>query len=160
MPILDRLDHPHRIRSVQGDLPFHSLYTAGIAGERFLRALQEDGTIMGTYCAACDISYVPARMYCERCFAHLDEDAWFDAGTQGTVHTFTLMHIGLDGKELDEPRILAFVHIDGTEGGIVHDLGEVAPDEVWIGMPVEALLKPTEKRTGSITDIVYFRPVE
>jgi uncharacterized OB-fold protein len=37
-------------------------------------------------------------------------------------------------------------------------LGEVAPDDVRIGMEVEAVWKPLEDRTGSILDIAYFRP--
>jgi len=158
MPILDRLDHLHRARAIEGDLPFYSLYTVGIAGERFFRALKDEGKIMGTRCTNCQVAYVPARLYCEQCFTHLDDEAWFDAGALGRVHTFTAMHIGLDGASLETPRVLAFVEIDGTDGGLVHNLDEVDPDEVFIGMPVEAVLKPTDERTGSICDILYFKP--
>jgi uncharacterized OB-fold protein len=158
MPILDRLDHLHRVRAIEGDLPFHSVYTVGIAGERFFRALKDEAKIMGTRCDQCEVTYVPGRMYCEQCFAHLDDEAWFDAGTRGTVHTFTTMHIGLDGLPLESPRILAFIEIGEMGGGLVHDLGEVDPGEVFIGMPVEAAFKPLKDRTGSITDIVHFRP--
>lgn len=159
MPILDRLDHLHRVKAVEGDLPFYSVYTMGIAGERFFHALKDEGKIMGTHCKHCDVMYVPARLYCERCFAHLGDDTWFDAGTHGRVHTFTQVHVGLDGAPLDKPRLLAFVEIGETDGGIVCDLGEVDPAEVFIGMPVEAVLKPAKGRTGSITDILYFKPV-
>jgi uncharacterized OB-fold protein len=158
MPILHRLDHLHRARVIEGDLPFFSVYTVGIAGERFFRALKDEGKIMGTRCTSCEVAYVPARLYCEQCFAHLADEAWFDAGTLGSVHTFTAMHIGLDGTSLETPRVLGFIEIDGTDGGLVHDLGEVDPYEVFIGMPVEAMLKPADERTGSITDILYFRP--
>ncbi len=159
MPILDRIDHLHRARAIEGNLPFTSLYTLGLAGERFFRAIKDEGKIMGTYCAACDVHYVPARLYCEQCFAHLDDEAWFDAGARGHVHTFTVLHVGLDGAPLAEPRVLALVEIGETDGGIVHDLGEVDPDEVFFGMPVEAVFKPLAERSGSISDILYFRPV-
>jgi uncharacterized OB-fold protein len=89
----------------------------------------------------------------------LGDDAWFDAGTRGSVHTFTAIHIALDGTPLETPRLLAFIEIGETDGGLVHDLGEIDPDDVFIGMPVEAVFKPTEERTGSITDILHFRPV-
>jgi uncharacterized OB-fold protein len=160
MPLLDRLDHLHRARAVEGDLPFHSVYTVGIAGERFLRALKDEGKITGTHCSRCDVMYVPGRLYCERCFMHLDDEAWFDAGTVGSVHTFTVMHIDLDGTPLATPRVLAFVEIGETDGGLVHYLGEVDPDAVFIGMNVEAIFKPPQERTGSITDILHFRPVD
>jgi len=159
MPILDRLDHLHRAKAIEGDLPFYSVYTAGLAGEKFFRALKDEGKLLGTYCSECDMMYVPGRLYCEQCFAHLNDDAWFDAGTEGSVHTFTLMHVGIDGKPLENPRLLAFIEIGDTDGGIVHDLGEVDPREVFIGLPVEAVLKPPEERTGSLNDILYFRPV-
>jgi uncharacterized OB-fold protein len=160
MPLLDRLDHSHRARAVEGHLPFHSVYTAGLAGERFLRALKDEGKITGTHCSQCDVMYVPGRLYCERCFAHLDDAAWFDAGTLGRVHTFTVMHIDLDEAALETPSVLAFIEIGDTDGGLVHYLGDVDPDAVFIGMTVEAVFKPPEERTGSITDIVHFRPVD
>jgi uncharacterized OB-fold protein len=160
MPILDRLDHLHRAKAIEDDLPFHSLYTVGIAGERFFRALKDEGKILGTHCTACDVMYVPGRLYCERCFTHLDDDSWFDAGTLGTVHTFTVIHIGLDGTRLEAPRIMAFIEVGDTDGGLVHYLGEIDPESVFIGLTVEAVFKPSNARTGSITDILYFKPIE
>jgi uncharacterized OB-fold protein len=70
------------------------------------------------------------------------------------------MHIGLDGAPLETPRILAFVEIGDTDGGLVHDLSEIDPDDIFIGMPVEAVFKPPEERAGSVTDILYFKPAE
>jgi uncharacterized OB-fold protein len=35
----------------------------------------------------------------------------------------------------------------------------VAPDDVAIGMAVEAVWRPLDERIGSILDIAYFRPV-
>lgn len=159
MPILDRLDHLHRVRAIEGDLPFYSVYTVGIAGERFFRALKDEGKITGTHCTECDVMYIPGRLYCEQCFAHLDDGAWFDAGTRGRVHTFTVMHIGLDGTPLETPRIVAFVAMGEADGGLVHNLGEVDPDEVFVGMPVEVVFRPLNERTGSITDVLHFRPI-
>jgi uncharacterized OB-fold protein len=43
---------------------------------------------------------------------------------------------------------------------LVHNLCEVDLEEIFIGMPVEAVLKPAAERTGSITDIVCFKPIE
>ena len=37
-------------------------------------------------------------------------------------------------------------------------LGEVAPDAVRIGMEVEAVWKAPQERSGSIMDILHFRP--
>jgi uncharacterized OB-fold protein len=53
------------------------------------------------------------------------------------------------------------IRLDGTsEGGFLHLLGEVAPDDVRAGMEVEAVWKPAGERAGSILDILYFRPLD
>jgi len=54
---------------------------------------------------------------------------------------------------------MAFVRLDSTDGGLVHFLGQVEPDQVCIGMRVEAVFKDKADRQGSILDIAYFRPV-
>lgn len=136
--------------------PLTGRYTYGIAGERFFRELKDNGRFMGTRCATCDRVYVPPRLFCLECFEQLAE--WVDVPATGTVHTYTVLHINLDEEPLSEPEIIAFVQLDGCDGGLVHRLGEVTAEEVYIGMPVEAVLKPPAERTGGITDILYFRP--
>ncbi len=136
--------------------PLTGRYTYGIAGERFFREIKDNARFMGTRCPTCDLVYVPPRLYCERCFAHLDE--WVEVSPVGTVATFTVLHVDLDENPLPEPQIVALVELDGADGGLVHFLGEVEPDDVYTGMPVEAVFKPAEERVGAITDIRYFRP--
>ena len=136
--------------------PLTGRYTYGIAGERFFREIKDNARFMGTRCPTCDLVYVPPRLYCERCFAHLNE--WVEVGPVGTVATFTVLHVDLDENPLPEPQIVALVELDGADGGLIHFLGEVEPDDVYTGMPVEAVFKPAEERVGAITDIRYFRP--
>jgi uncharacterized OB-fold protein len=50
------------------------------------------------------------------------------------------------------------IRIDQTDGGLVHYLGEVKPEAVYVGMPVQAKFKPKKERVGSILDIAYFKP--
>ena len=50
------------------------------------------------------------------------------------------------------------IAIDGSDGGFLHKLGEVAAEDVSIGMTVEAVWRPEADRTGSVLDIAYFRP--
>lgn len=138
-----------------GDLPVTSRYTAGVAGERFFRALMDEGRILGSHCHRCEVTYVPGRIFCERCLAELTD--WVDVGLIGEVHTFTLLFEDVDGSHRSEPVPVAFVAFG--DGGIVHYLGDVAPEDIYIGMTVEAVLKPTAERVGGINDIAYFRPV-
>lgn len=139
----------------QDELPVTSRYTLGIAGERFFREIKDNGRIMGTHCTKCNRTYVPAAAFCERCLSELNE--WLDVGSNGNIHTFTVMYESYTGAPLDYPVIVAFIRIG--DGGIIHRLGEVSPEEVRIDMPVEAVFRPKEQRAGSILDIEYFRPV-
>jgi len=157
MSMLHRIEHVHDALAWEGDMPTQGRYTAGIAGERFLREIQENGKLLGTACLTCDIVYVPPRLYCERCFDHLDE--WVEVPPTGRVYTFTLVHLDLDAKPLPEPRMMAFVQLDGADGGLVHFLDEAEPEDICIGMRVEAVFKDKTERKGSILDIAYFRPV-
>jgi uncharacterized OB-fold protein len=152
-----RSEHLRDALAGDGDMPTQGLYTAGIAGEKFLRAIKDDGRFLGSVCMDCDLVYVPPRLYCECCFAYLDD--WIEVLPTGRVHTFTVVHIDLDGRPLPEPRVMAFVQLDGADGGLIHFLDEVDPACVCIGMPVEAVFKEKAERRGSILDIGDFRPV-
>ena len=138
-----------------GDLPVASRYTAGVAGEKFFRAIKDEGKILGSYCENCDITYVPGRIFCERCLAELND--WQDVGTEGEVFTFTLLYENLDGTHREQPLVVAFIRI--VDGGIIHQLGEIDLEDLSIGIPVEAVFKPEPDREGSILDIEYFRPI-
>lgn len=140
----------------EGEIPVHYLYTFGLAGEKFFREVKERGTFVGTRCEKCQVTYVPPRIYCERCFAELGQ--YIDVGTRGRVETFTVCHEAADGTRLAKPQIVACVRIDGTDGGLVHCLSGVKPGEVRIGMQVEAVLALPAKRTGGLGDILSFRP--
>jgi len=138
-----------------GKLPVTSRYTFGLAGERFFRAIKDEGVIYGTHCPKCERTYVPAVLFCERCLGELKD--WVDVGTIGEVHTFTLLFQYYDGSPREIPELIAFISLG--DGGFIHRLGGVAPEEVEIGMKVQAVFKDKADREGSILDIIYFKPV-
>ncbi len=154
MTLLD--NDPHAADAWSDNLPVPSRYTFGLAGERFFRAIKEDGQIIGSYCQRCDHTYVPATLFCERCLDKLEE--WVNLGTKGEVYSFTFLFENYDGTPRAIPEIIAFVRF--ADGGLIHKLNHVAPEEVEIGMVVEAVFKAPGERVGSILDIEYFRPVE
>ena len=159
MAITERLQNTTQVGYWTGEIPMEYIYTCGRAGEQFYRTLKDKGAFLGAQCDACNITYVPPRIYCEKCFARL-EDNYKEIGTVGTVHTYTLLNKNLDGSQKETPAVLAMVALDGSDGGVIHYLGEVEPNDVKIGMKVEALLKPKKERQGAISDIVYFKPAE
>jgi hypothetical protein len=141
-----------------GELPVESLYTMGIAGEKFFRTLKDKGKIIGAHCEKCDYVYVPPKMYCERCFEKLDK--MVDVGLTGTLTSYTCVHVDVDGKPLDNPEYVGLIQLDGASTNLMHRLGDCEMDDLCIDMRVEAVLKPAEQRTGSINDIKYFKPTK
>jgi uncharacterized OB-fold protein len=134
-------------------------WDTGIAIGRYLESLK-DGNILGIHCPTCEITAVPPRTVCEWCFNPLDK--YVPLQDTGTVNTFSLCYVTWDVKRIKDPEIPAVIIIDGAspQHGIMHLLDEVKPDDVHIGMRVKAVWKPPEEREGSITDILYFKPIE
>lgn len=154
MSLLERT--PGAPQAWQGDFPVSNRYTFGLAGERFFRTIKDEARILGTRCPKCDRVYVPATAFCERCLSPLDE--WVEVGNRGEVFSFTLLYVNYDGSPRQDPEIVAFIKLG--DGGLVHRLAEITPEEVAIGIPVEAVFKPAAERSGSILDIAHFRPVK
>jgi len=157
MPLIERIQALRDAKVWYDNMPLESEYTAGIAGEKFLRAIKDRGVILGTVCPTCGLTYVPPSMYCERCFAELEE--WVEVPSRGEVYTYTILTRSLEDKPLDEPQVLALIEMEGVHGGLVHKLAAAKLDEVEVGMEVEAVFKPEQERVGSILDIEYFKPV-
>src|SRR5437899_3856343 len=139
----------------RGTMPVQYRYTAGVAGARCCQPLRSPGVLAVTRCAECQVTYLPPRLYCERCFADLSE-AWAEVAPSGRVHTYTVVHEDQDGRPLDPPQVVAFVRIDGTSGGLIGRLLHLRPQDVQVEMPVDAVLAPPRRRRGSMDDIGGF----
>ncbi|MGB9714625.1 MAG: Zn-ribbon domain-containing OB-fold protein, partial [Candidatus Bathyarchaeales archaeon] len=149
---LEKITNPFGPRHWIGHMEADYLYTLGIVGERFFKEIKENGRIMGAKCPKCGLIFVPPRLYCEKCFAKFEE--WVDVGKKGEVYTYTIVTVDIEGKKLEKPEIYALIRFEGTQGGLIHKIGET--NKAYIGMKVEALLKPRNERKASINDIAYF----
>lgn len=134
-------------------------WSAGIAYGRFLDELKE-GRIIGRRCRRCERIIVPPRMFCEQCFVATDE--WVYVKDTGTINTFSLSYLDADANRIKDPILVAVIDIDGASPGIgiLHLLGNVDPDKIDVGMKVKAVWKPLEEREGSVTDILFWEPLE
>jgi len=148
------------------DLKADYAWDTGVGIGTYLAGLKK-GQILGSYCQTCRKVVVPPRTVCEWCFKPMQEVVPVE--DTGVVNTFSLCYVTWDVKRIKEPEIPAVIMLDGASalsetstvmGGIMHLLGEVKPDDVKIGMKVQAVWKPEEERQGAVTDILYFKPVE
>ncbi len=150
------LERAPEVRTWPVELPLSYRYTPGVAGSRFLEALRDRGEILGSRCAACAFTYVPARAYCERCLADL-AGAEVEVGPGGVLASFTVCRVGSEGEPLPAPVVFGLVRLDGADSLLLH---RVLAPACRIGMRVEAVLEPPARRRGSILDIAGFRPAE
>ena len=149
----------HPIEKWRGEIPVRSQYTAGVAGQKFFAALKRSGELLASRCPTCNQVYLPARLFCERCFAELTEEV--SVKPAGIVRSFTICYAGLEGQRLDQPYALALVELDGATTLLLHRVLDIDdPSKISIGTRVELLLKPASERLGSILDIEGFRVVK
>ena len=137
----------------------HYSFDTGAAMGRYLAELKE-GRLIARRCRACDRVMIPPRMFCELCFRATDD--WVYVKDTGAVNTFSLCYVSWDVHRLKRPEIPAVIEIDGASPGmgILHILKKVKPADVHVGMRVGAVWKRPSKRTGSITDIDYWKPLK
>ncbi|MCS7122040.1 MAG: Zn-ribbon domain-containing OB-fold protein [Archaeoglobaceae archaeon] len=134
-------------------------WTAGQAISRFLNGLKE-GKILGVKCDGCKRIMVPPRMFCELCYKPID--GWVELKDTGTILTYSISYIDPDARPLPKPIVVALIQIDGASQNmaIMHLIGEIEPEKVYVGMRVKAVWKPENEREGSVTDIKYWKPLE
>ncbi|TMI66640.1 Zn-ribbon domain-containing OB-fold protein [Candidatus Bathyarchaeota archaeon] len=156
MPILEKIVKSEDAKHWADSIPLEFHYTAGVAGEEFLRELKDNGRLIASKCPKCKNSYVPARMYCATCF--LETKDRHNITSQGVVYSFAVVDRDRSGKKLPKPAVIALVKFEGIKGGIVHLLDVESSKDAAIGMKVSLVLKDRSERVGSLLDILGFRP--
>jgi uncharacterized protein len=151
LPMKERLDSVDQVRQWTDAIPLQYEYTAGVAGEKFLRGLKE-GRILAGRCTHCRETQLPARTYCVNCYRPIE--GYPEVRPVGKVSAITETTYGQKGERLAEPVTYAFVSFSGVEGGIVHKI----IGKTKIGSSVVPRFRPEAERRGSILDIEGFEP--
>ena len=134
-------------------LPYE--YVAGDRKAIYLRALK-DKKILGSRCSKSGKVFVPPVLASPETFAPCDEIV--EVADRGIVTTFCIVNIPVIGRNLEIPYVAASVALDGADISIFSLVQECPPDQVRMGMRVEAVWKPDGERQGDHEDIQYFRP--
>ena len=134
-------------------LPYH--YVAGDYRARYLAALKEK-RILGSKCSKTGKVFVPPIICSPESFAPCEE--FVDVADRGVITTFCVVRIPGIGRAIETPYVAASVALDGADISIYALIQECAPENVRMGMRVEAVWKPDGERQGEHTDIEYFRP--
>ncbi|MBI3859856.1 MAG: Zn-ribbon domain-containing OB-fold protein [Thaumarchaeota archaeon] len=150
MPLGERVVRVDELRAWTDQIPFRYEYTAGVAGEKFLRGLQQ-GKVLAANCEKCGKKYIPPRMYCVDDFAEIKQ--FRPVKGSGRVAALARSYYDLEGNKRHTPKTFVFISFDGVEGGLIHyGMGE----GLKIGTGVIPKFRPASKRKWTVLDIEGF----
>jgi uncharacterized OB-fold protein len=144
---------PVRYIDAEVRLPYH--YVAGDYRACYLRALK-DKQILGSKDSQTGKVFVMPVIASPESFAPCDE--LIEVSDRGIVTTFCVVNIPVIGRSLQIPYVAASVALDGADISLFALIQECKPEDVRMGMRVEAVWKPDGERQGDHEDILYFRP--
>lgn len=128
---------------------------AGAALSRYLRAIAE-GRIVGQRCPSCAKVYVPPRGSCPTCAVPTEDE--MELGQRGTVTSFCIVRVPYPGQTIRPPYVSASILLDGADIPFYHLISEVPPEDVRMGMRVEAVWVDDADRGPTVESIRWFRP--
>jgi uncharacterized OB-fold protein len=145
-----------RVLAWRDGIPLHYEYTAGTAGEAFLRGLRE-GRIVASKCMKCGEVRLPPRAYCLECGGRARVDV--DVDHYGRIAALSTAGLGRDGKRLaaSSRTTFGYVTFEGVSGGLVHKVVHGGRGPPLIGDPAWPVFAPSGERKGSILDLEGFK---
>jgi uncharacterized protein len=106
--------------------------------EPFWQAAKE-GRLVAPKCGNCGAFRMPPTPFCPVCQSKLVD--WTELSGRATVFSYSVVH-GFPGLK-DIVIVAAVLDLDGAPGArLVSDIVGIAPDDVGIGMEVEAFFSP------------------
>jgi len=141
---------------IPGELSVSFRYTPGVGNLAFFEALRDRGVFLGSRCDDCGVTYLPARIFCERCLAELEPSV--ECGPEGEVVSWTLVRVDVDDQPLDRPVTYGLVRLDRADTVLLHRLLLEKRGEPTIGERVRAVFAP--EREGSMLDVEGFAPAD
>lgn len=146
----EKLTRVSEVRHWEDVIPVMYRYTAGAAGDRFLRELRDNQRIIASKCGNCGKRHLPPRSFCPHCFREISE-------FETVVGTSKLHSYGVSYTS-GRKNIIGIMKFEGVDGGLLHRIGEADLAELKIGMELSPVFRRDGERKGSIEDIAYFRP--
>jgi uncharacterized OB-fold protein len=121
----------------------------------FLSALLER-RILGWRCPTSGRVYVPPRGASPTSGEKMEEIV--ELSQKGTVTTYCVVNIPFEGQRLTPPYVCAHIVLDGADVPLLHLVGGCSPQDVRMGMRVEAIWD--EQPAPTLESIRYFAPID
>jgi len=133
----------------------HYEHTASPTETSFLRGLA-DGRLLAQRCPVCGKVYIPPRGACPT--DGVPTTGEVELPDHGIVTTFCVVNVPYPGQRVTPPYVAAAVLLDGADIPFQHLILGCDPDEVRMGMRVQAVWKPRGEWGTTMENIDHFRP--
>jgi hypothetical protein len=81
-----------------------------------------------------------------------------ELGHRGTVTSFCIVRVPYPGQTIRPPYISASILLDGADIPFFHLVSEIAPEDVRMGLRVEAVWVDEADRGPTVESIRWFHP--
>lgn len=143
------------VKLLQAPTRIDYVVTAGEVTAEFLRGILRR-ELNGRRCPACQKVYIPPRGACP--IDGVSTTEVVPLSQRGTITTFSVVRFPFEGQVLTPPYVCAHIVLDGADVPLLHIVGEVPPEQVRMGMRVEAVW--AEQLEPTLASVRYFRPVD
>jgi uncharacterized OB-fold protein len=156
MGFIEKQTDPTTPMHWRGNMQADYFYPAGIAGDKFFKHLMQMDTFLATKCSKCNKVLFPPRLYCEDCFQEITDEDWAEVPAEGTVRLFTVVTLDAHGEKLEPPKIMSLIDIEKTDGAMLGIIKTGDLEKDYSGVKVKAVLRPKDKREGTMKDILHW----
>lgn len=146
-----------QVRSVRTPARLDYVFTAGRATSDFLRGVAQH-KVIGERCPICEKVYVPSRGACPTHGVPTEEKV--ELPTEGVLVSFCVVNVAFHGSVMELPYVGALIQLEGADMFLMHLIQEAKPEDVRVGMWVEAVWVPDEELAPTLESIRYFRPID
>jgi uncharacterized protein len=127
--------------------------------QKFLKTLASK-KFLAAKCPECGYVYAPPRNTCCKCWKKIEEKGLIEIPGAGTLASFTVGYVELDGKanwvDLKKPKVIGAIKLDGANSLFFAPI-DVDPKDAKIGMKIG--LEWNAELKGGWKDIKAFKPV-
>lgn len=152
----DALTEVEAVQAIRAPARISYTYTPGNALSTYLRAMKEK-RILGDRCPKTGQVFVPPRGISP--VAGAPTDGFVELPDRGYVESFCVTRVPLPSRpDLDPPFVSAWILLDGASVGFLGLVLEIEPEDVRLGLRVEAIWKPDDELQQSAENILGWRP--
>ena len=142
------------VRSCKVDLTIPYRWALGKAASKYFTETKLNQTIYGSYADDEEIVGVIPKSFDPWSFSECTR--WKKLSDEGTLHSFTEIHMEIPGQKFKPPYHIGLIQIDGSHILFFHIIKAQNEKDIKIGQKVKAVWEERSKRKGDLFDIQYF----